>query len=47
MIPLSLAAIAEITGARQHLVTDPAVAVDTVAIDSRAAGPGMMRCTVG
>jgi len=42
VIPLSLAAIAEITGARQHLVTDPAVAVDTVVIDSRAAGPGAL-----
>ena len=38
MIPLSLATIAEITGARQHLVTDPAATVDAVVIDSRAAG---------
>jgi UDP-N-acetylmuramoyl-tripeptide--D-alanyl-D-alanine ligase len=42
MIPLSLAAIAEITGARPHLVTDPAAAVDTVVIDSRSAGPGAL-----
>ena len=42
MIPLSLAAIAEITGARPHLVTDPAGVVDTVVIDSRAAGPGAL-----
>jgi UDP-N-acetylmuramoyl-tripeptide--D-alanyl-D-alanine ligase len=42
VIPLSLAAIAEITGARPHLVTDPAVLADTVVIDSRAAGPGAL-----
>ena len=30
MIPLSLAAIAEITGARPHLVTDPAATADTM-----------------
>ena len=42
MIPLSLAAIAEITGARPHLVADPAAIVDTVVIDSRAAGPGAL-----
>ncbi len=42
MIPLSLAAVAEITGARQHLVTDPATVVGGVVIDSRAAGPGML-----
>jgi UDP-N-acetylmuramoyl-tripeptide--D-alanyl-D-alanine ligase len=42
VIPLSLAAIAEITGARQHLVADPAATVDTVVIDSRAAGPGAL-----
>jgi UDP-N-acetylmuramyl pentapeptide synthase len=42
VIPLSLAVIAEITGARPHLVTDPAAIVDTVVIDSRAAGPGTL-----
>ncbi len=42
MIPLSLAAVAEITGARQHLVTDPATLVGGVVIDSRAAGPGAL-----
>lgn len=43
MIPLSLAAIAEITGARLHLVADPAAAVvDSVVIDSRTAGPGSL-----
>jgi UDP-N-acetylmuramoyl-tripeptide--D-alanyl-D-alanine ligase len=42
VIPLSLAAIAEITGARPHLVTDPAATADTVVIDSRAAGPGTL-----
>ncbi|HSS91339.1 MAG TPA: Mur ligase domain-containing protein, partial [Streptosporangiaceae bacterium] len=42
MIPLSLAAIAEITGARPHLVADPAATVETVVIDSRAAGPGAL-----
>jgi UDP-N-acetylmuramoyl-tripeptide--D-alanyl-D-alanine ligase len=42
VIPLSLAAIAEITGARLHLVTDPAAPADTVVIDSRAAGPGAL-----
>jgi len=42
VIPLSLAAIAEITGARQHLVTDPAAMADAVVIDSRSAGPGAL-----
>jgi UDP-N-acetylmuramoyl-tripeptide--D-alanyl-D-alanine ligase len=42
VIPLSLAAVAEITGARPHLVTDPAAMVDAVIIDSRAAGPGAL-----
>jgi UDP-N-acetylmuramoyl-tripeptide--D-alanyl-D-alanine ligase len=42
VIPLSLAAIAEITSARPHLVTDPAVMADAVVIDSRAAGPGAL-----
>jgi UDP-N-acetylmuramoyl-tripeptide--D-alanyl-D-alanine ligase len=42
VIPLSLAAIAEITGARPHLVADPAATADTVVIDSRAAGPGTL-----
>jgi UDP-N-acetylmuramoyl-tripeptide--D-alanyl-D-alanine ligase len=43
VIPLSLAAIAEITGARPYLVADPAAAVaDSVVIDSRDAGPGSL-----
>ncbi|HYB89001.1 MAG TPA: UDP-N-acetylmuramoyl-tripeptide--D-alanyl-D-alanine ligase [Streptosporangiaceae bacterium] len=42
MIPLSLAAVAGITGARPHLVADPAAAVDAVVIDSRAAVPGAL-----
>jgi len=42
VIPLSLAAVAEITGARPHLVTDPAATVDAVVIDSRAAAPGAL-----
>ncbi|HUL28791.1 MAG TPA: UDP-N-acetylmuramoyl-tripeptide--D-alanyl-D-alanine ligase [Streptosporangiaceae bacterium] len=42
VIPLSLAAVAEITGARPHLVADPAAVADTVVIDSRAAGPGAL-----
>jgi UDP-N-acetylmuramoyl-tripeptide--D-alanyl-D-alanine ligase len=42
VIPLSLAAIAEITGARPHRVADPAAEVDAVVIDSRAAGPGAL-----
>jgi UDP-N-acetylmuramoyl-tripeptide--D-alanyl-D-alanine ligase len=42
VIPLSLAAIAAITGARPHLVGDPAAEVDSVVIDSRAAGPGAL-----
>ena len=43
LIPLSLTAVAEITGARLHLVPDPgAVVADSVVIDSRAAGPGSL-----
>jgi UDP-N-acetylmuramoyl-tripeptide--D-alanyl-D-alanine ligase len=43
VIPLSLAAIAEITGARLDGVADPAVCVTgQVVIDSRRAGPGML-----
>jgi UDP-N-acetylmuramoyl-tripeptide--D-alanyl-D-alanine ligase len=43
VIPLSLAAITEITGARPDLVTDPAAVVaGPVVIDSRAAGPGSL-----
>ena len=42
MIPLSLAAIAQLTGAQPHLVTDPGVAASSVVIDSRAAGPGAL-----
>ncbi|MGN6172382.1 MAG: Mur ligase domain-containing protein, partial [Streptosporangiaceae bacterium] len=41
VIPLSLAAVAEITGARPHQV-DPTAVVDTVVIDSRDAGPGAL-----
>jgi len=42
VIPLSLAAVAEITGARPHLVADPAAVAASVIIDSRAAGPGAL-----
>ena len=42
MIPLSLAAIAQITGAQPHLVADPGVTAGSVVIDSRAAGPGAL-----
>jgi UDP-N-acetylmuramoyl-tripeptide--D-alanyl-D-alanine ligase len=43
VIPLSLAAIAEITGARLDQVPDPAVTVTgPVVIDSRSAGPGAL-----
>lgn len=43
MIPLSLAAIAEITGARLDHVADPgAIAAGPVVIDSRSAGPGAL-----
>ncbi|MBO0807567.1 MAG: UDP-N-acetylmuramoyl-tripeptide--D-alanyl-D-alanine ligase, partial [Actinobacteria bacterium] len=43
MIPLSLAAIAEITGARLDHVADPgAIVAGPVVIDSRSAGPGAM-----
>jgi len=42
VIPLSLATIAEITGARPHLVADPAAVAASVIIDSRAAGPGAL-----
>lgn len=43
MIPLSLAAIAEVTGARPDLVTDPAAVVTgPVVVDSRLAGPGAL-----
>jgi UDP-N-acetylmuramoyl-tripeptide--D-alanyl-D-alanine ligase len=43
MIPLSLAAIAEITGARLDSVPDPGVIVSgPVVIDSRSAGPGAL-----
>ncbi|HEY6279773.1 MAG TPA: UDP-N-acetylmuramoyl-tripeptide--D-alanyl-D-alanine ligase [Streptosporangiaceae bacterium] len=42
MIPLSLAAIAQITGAQPHLVADPGVPASSVVIDSRAAGPGAL-----
>jgi UDP-N-acetylmuramoyl-tripeptide--D-alanyl-D-alanine ligase len=42
VIPLSVAAIAGITGARPHLVTNPAAAVDAVVIDSRAVAPGAL-----
>jgi UDP-N-acetylmuramoyl-tripeptide--D-alanyl-D-alanine ligase len=42
VIPLSLAEVAEITGAQLHLVADPAAVAGRVAIDSRAAGPGTL-----
>ena len=42
MIPLPLAAIAQITGAQLHLVADPGVVASSVVIDSRAAGPGAL-----
>jgi hypothetical protein len=43
MIPLSLAAIAEITGATADQVPDPAVTVTgPVVIDSRESGPGAL-----
>lgn len=43
MIQLSLAAVAEITGARLDLVADPAAVVaNSVVIDSRAAVPGSL-----
>jgi UDP-N-acetylmuramoyl-tripeptide--D-alanyl-D-alanine ligase len=43
VIPFSLAAIAEITGARLDLIADPAAVVaDSVVIDSRAAVPGSL-----
>ena len=42
MIPLSLAAIAQLTGALPHLVADPGVTAGSVVIDSRA-GPRTAR----
>ncbi len=42
MIPLTLAAIAEITGASLSPMTGPAALVRSVVIDSRQAGPGAM-----
>ena len=42
MIPLSLASIAEITGARLGAGTDPGAVADSVVIDSRKAGPGSL-----
>ena len=42
MIPLTLAAIAEITGARLGPFTGPAALVRSVVIDSRQAGPGAL-----
>ena len=42
MIPLSLAAIAEITGASLGAGDDPAAVADSVVIDSRKAGPGSL-----
>ena len=42
MIPLSLAAIAEITGASLGAGTDPGAVADSVVIDSRKAGPGSL-----
>lgn len=42
MIPLSLASIAEITGASPGPGTDPGAVADAVVIDSRQAGPGSL-----
>jgi UDP-N-acetylmuramoyl-tripeptide--D-alanyl-D-alanine ligase len=42
VIPLSLTDIARITGARPHLVADPAARASSVVIDSRVAGPGAL-----
>jgi UDP-N-acetylmuramoyl-tripeptide--D-alanyl-D-alanine ligase len=42
VIPLSLASIAEITGARLGAGTDPGAVADSVVIDSRKAGPGSL-----
>ena len=42
MIPLSLASIAEITGARLGPGADPGAVADSVVIDSRKAGPGSL-----
>ena len=42
MIPLSLASIAEITGARLGAGTDPGAVADSVVIDSRKARPGSL-----
>ena len=42
MIPLSLASIAEITGARLGAGTDPGAVADSVVIDSRKAQPGSL-----
>ena len=42
MIPLSLASIAEITGARLGAGADPGAVADSVVIDSRKAGPGSL-----
>lgn len=42
MIPLSLASIAEITGASPGPGTDPGAVADSVVIDSRQAGPGSL-----
>ena len=42
MIPLSLASIAEITGARIGASAEPGAMADSVVIDSRKAGPGSL-----
>jgi len=42
VIPLSLASIAEITGARLGPGADPGAVADSVVIDSRKAGPGSL-----
>ncbi len=42
MIPLSLASIAEITGASLGAGADPGAVADSVVIDSRKAGPGSL-----
>jgi len=42
VIPLSLASIAEITGARLGAGADPGAVADSVVIDSRKAGPGSL-----
>jgi UDP-N-acetylmuramoyl-tripeptide--D-alanyl-D-alanine ligase len=42
VIPMSLAAVARVTGAAPDLVADPGAVADSVVIDSRKAGPGAL-----